>query len=413
MTGVIDPPFVAILLFWCSLFLLVYGIVLYPLGVAVWAALRPRRCRSEEIEPNVSIVIAVHNEVAHIGRKMANLLQLDYPADCVEILVGSDGSTDGTLEELRALSKQHIRIFALEERRGKPAVLNTLVPKARNEIIVMADVRQQFDPRILRRLVRSFADPDVGAVSGELIFTPNGSCSVVGHGAGAYWHYEKFIRLQESRIDSTVGATGAIYAIRKSLFEPIPEDTILDDVLIPLNVVRRGYRVLFEPEARACDLPPATVRQEFTRKVRTLAGNFQLFFREPWLLNPARNRLWWQTVSHKVLRLCFPPLQLCALAANIALAGRSAFFLITLLAQMLFYSGALAGCLLQRSSKKFWPATLPYTFCILSWATVVGFIRFLTARQAVTWEKLPSVEHPAASAVYASGNPPVANDKTF
>jgi len=202
-----------------------------------------------------------------------------------------------------------------------------------------------------------------------------------------YWRYEKLIRDLESRIDSTVGATGAICAIRKTLFEPIPEDTILDDVLIPLRIVRRGYRVLFEPCARVCDLPPTTARQEFTRKVRTLAGNFQLFSRETWLLNPTRNRLWWQTISHKVLRLFFPPLQLTALAANIVLAGTAPLYQLALLAQMLFYAGAIVGCVLQYSGKKFWPATFPYTFCLLSWATIVGLIRFIRGSQRVTWEK--------------------------
>ena len=378
---------VALLLFWGSLLLLAYIVIGYPIALAAWAMFRPRPYRREPVEPSVSVVIAAHNEVAHIGRKIANLLTLDYPADRVEILVGSDGSTDGTLEHLRAISEQRIRIFVLPERQGKPAVLNLLTAKARGDIVVLADVRQQFDPEILRRLVQPFVDPQVGAVSGELELTRDSSCSAVAEGTGAYWGYEKFIRSGESRVDSTVGATGAIYAIRRTLFEPIPEDTILDDVLIPLRIVRRGYRVLFEPGARVCDLPPASAREEFTRKVRTLAGNFQLFWREKWLLSPAQNRLWWQTISHKVLRLFFPPLQLAALAANVVLAGSSAFYQLTLLGQILFYAGAISGWVLQRVHKKFWLATLPYTFCLLSWATVVGLMRFITGRQAVTWQK--------------------------
>lgn len=383
---------VAILVFWCALGILAYATIGYPLAVAALARVRPRPYRRESVEPRVSVVIAVHNEVAHIGRKIENLLNIDYPADCLEILVGSDGSTDGTLERLRAVAEQRIRIFPLPERQGKPAVLNTLVAKAGGEIVVLADVRQHFDSQVLRALVQPFADPNVGGVSGELMLTVDSACSAVGHGTGAYWGYEKFIRSRESRIDSTVGATGAIYAIRRALFEPIPLDTILDDVLIPLRIVRRGYRVIFEPLARACDLPPATAHQELTRKARTLAGNFQLFFREKWLLNPAQNRLWWQTISHKVLRLLFPPLQVTALAANVALAVSSAFFQVTLLAQVLFYAVAVAGGALQRNRKKFWMATFPYTFCLLSWATVLGFIRYIGRTQRVTWEKSPSEE---------------------
>jgi cellulose synthase/poly-beta-1,6-N-acetylglucosamine synthase-like glycosyltransferase len=247
-----------VILFWGSVALLAYVFLGYPLVIAVWSALKPHPWRRQPFEPTISIVIAAHNEAAHIGRKIANLLKLDYPADRLEILVGSDGSTDGTLERLRAASEQHIRIFVLPERRGKPAVLNMLVPKARGEIVVLADVRQKFDPEVLRALTQPFADPQVGAVTGDLILTRNETRTTVGEGTGAYWRYEKFIRSCESQIDSTIVVTGAIYAIRKTLFEPIPEDTIVDDLLIPLRIARRGYRVVFERQARAYDLAPAT-----------------------------------------------------------------------------------------------------------------------------------------------------------
>lgn len=214
------------LLFWVSLALLAYVFVGYPMAVAAWAALQPHPWRRRTFEPSISIVIAVHNEVAHIGRKIANLLELDYPSDRVEILVGSDGSTDGTLDRLRAHSQGHVRVFEFDERRSKPTILNTLVPKARGEIVVLADARQQFDPQVLRALVQSFADPHVGAVGGELILKQNDAGTAVGEGSGFYWRYEKFIRSRESLIDSTIGATGAIYAIRRELFEPIPDDTI-------------------------------------------------------------------------------------------------------------------------------------------------------------------------------------------
>ena len=377
----------ALILFWSALALLLYVMVVYPFAVATLAKFRPRKYRREAIEPTVSIVIAAHNEEVRIGRRISNLLELDYPCELLEIIVGSDGSTDGTLERLREAACQRIRIFVLPERQGKPAVLNHLIPKATGEIVVLADVRQNFDAQVLREIVQPFADPNVGAVSGELILTRDGTCTTVSEGTGAYWSYEKFIRSRESRIDSTIGATGAIYAIRRELFEPIAEDTILDDVLIPLRIARRGFRVLFEPGARVCDTPSETAAQEFARKVRTLAGNFQLFARETWLLNPFRNRLWWQTISHKALRLLLPLLQLVALVANALLAHVSSFFQLALLLQLFFYAGAIIGCALQSIGKRFSPATLPYTFCLLSWATVIGFLRCVTRRQRVTWEK--------------------------
>jgi poly-beta-1,6-N-acetyl-D-glucosamine synthase len=376
-----------ILLFWTAIALMAYIFIGYPLALAARGALRPRPWLQHAIEPNVSIVMAAHNEAASIEAKILNLLSLDYPAGRVEVLVGSDGSTDTTAEQLLAMSDPRIKIFVFPERRGKPFILNTLIPEARGDIILLADVRQKFDSSVLRALTKSFADPNVGAASGELVLTPNGSGTAAADGSGMYWRYEKFVRDREGLIDSTVGATGAIYAIRKSLFEPIPEDTILDDVLIPLRIARRGYRVVFDRQARAYDAVAATGAQEFARKVRTLAGNFQLFAREHWLLNPIRNRLWWQTISHKVLRLLIPLIQLIILATNTALASTYTFYRFTLICQILFYVSAISGCVLPRDWKRPHVVTLPYFICLLSWATVLGFLRSLTAQQTVTWER--------------------------
>jgi len=227
----------------------------------------------------------------------------------------------------------------------------------------------------------------VGAVSGELILDDDGTRTAVTDGVGFYWGYEKFIRRSESRVDSTVGTTGAIYAIRWDSFEPIPEDTILDDVLIPMRIARRGYRVLFEAGARAYDRVVATAGQEFTRKVRTIAGTFQLFTREHWLLNPFRNRLWLQTVSHKGLRLLSPLFLVAALGANLLLLDQP-FYHWTLAIQIVFYAVALSGCAMRNSRRKIPLLIVPYVFCLLSWATVVAFVRFIIGRQSVTWEKV-------------------------
>jgi poly-beta-1,6-N-acetyl-D-glucosamine synthase len=382
---------IPILLFWASLSAIVYMFVGYPLALAVWSAVRPRRWQQQPCEPTVSIVISAYNEAASMAAKIQSLLSLDYPAERVEILVGSDGSTDGTSEQLLAISDERVQAFVFPQRRGKPAVLNTLVPKARGEIIFLSDVRQKFDSRVLRLLVQSFSDPQVGAVSAEVILTRREDGTAVSEGSGFYWRYETFIRSRESLIDSSIAVTGPIYAIRKMLFEPIPDDTIVDDVLIPLRIARRGYRVVIEPEARAYDAPYAVAGQEFTRKVRTLAGNFQLFARERWLFNPLRNRLWWQTMSHKALRLLIAPLQIALIAANIALFG-SFFYKIAMLAQILFYAGAIAGWLLPREWKKPFVITFPYFFCLLSWASVLAFLRSITGRQPVTWQKATASE---------------------
>lgn len=373
-------------LFWVSLLLVGYTYVGYPALMRAWAALRLRLPSSGGIEPRVTLLIVAHNEVTRIQGRLANLLALDYPRDRREILVASDGSTDGTPERARPYEQGSVRVIPFMARRGKPAVLNELVRQARGEIVVLADARQRFETGALRALVAPFSDPEVGAVSGELVLTENGDGTAVGEGVGFYWRYEKLIRWSESRVDSAVGATGAIYAIRRDLFEPIPEDTILDDVLIPMRIARRGYRVLFEARARAFDRAAATAGEEFRRKVRTIAGNFQLFAREVWLLNPFRNRLWLQTVSHKGLRLLSPLFLVAVFGANLLLSD-APFYRWTLVGQLIFYGAALAGYVRRDARRKIPLLIVPYVLCLLSWATVVAFLRFLTGRQRVTWEK--------------------------
>ena len=254
---------------------------------------------------------------------------------------------------------------------------------------LFADARQRFDPHAVRALVANFADPHVGAVSGELVMAAPDQGKAIGTGAATYWQYEKLIRSTESRGGSTVGATGAIYAIRKELFEPLPVDTILDDVLIPVRIARRGYHVVFEPAAKAFDGAPASARDELIRKARTIGGLFQLFSRERWLLNPRSNPLWFETVSHKVLRLGLPILLATLLLANLALMELPQYQ-VTLAAQTVFYAAAAAGCGQYHARRRRMLLTLPYTMCLMSWATIVGFARFVTQRQEVTWERVPS-----------------------
>jgi len=193
-----------------------------------------------------------------------------------------------------------------------------------------------------------------------------------------------------------VGATGAVYAIRRELFEPIPEDTLLDDVLIPLRIVRRGYRVLFEPAARAWDRVAASAEEELARKVRTLAGNFQLFVREPWLLDPHRNRIWVATVSHKGLRLLGPVLHAGAFAASAALAG-APLYRAALVVQALFYALALTGHAMRNSRRRSAILSVPYVVCLLNWATVVGFLRFATGRQSASWARAAGPVRPVTA----------------
>jgi cellulose synthase/poly-beta-1,6-N-acetylglucosamine synthase-like glycosyltransferase len=381
---------------WICGLLLAYTYLGYPLLIALRARLRPRPVARRSHTPSVSIVTVARDEAARIDARIENLLALDYPRAAFEILVASDGSADDTAARAQRHVGEGVRLFAFDRRRGKPAVLNEVVPQARGAIVVLTDARQRFDADTLGALTAPFADPAVGAVSGELILGGNAEGTSVGEGVGAYWRYEKAIRRSESAVDSTVGATGAIYAIRRALFEPLPADTLLDDVVLPLSIARRGYRVVFEPAARAYDRASATAQEEFTRKVRTIAGSFQLFARNAWLLDPRRNRLWLQTVSHKGLRLLTPALLAAAAVANVALAA-AAFYAWVLAGQAVFYGAAISGFALRNLRARVPLLTVPYVVCLLSWATVVAFLRFLGGRQSVVWERasaqVPSPAH--------------------
>ena len=381
-------PSIAVL-FWVSLTLLVYVYIGYPIVAVARARFWPHPRLRAPIEPTVSVIVVAHNEAERIGGRIENLLALDYPRHKLEIVIGSDGSSDDTVERARRYERFGVIVRAFQQHRGKPAVINALVPLVRGNIVIFADARQRFEAQTVRNLVANFADPRVGAASGELIISTGDSTAAAGHGAAMYWRCEKVIRSAEGQVDSTIGATGAIYAIRRVLFEPIPEDTLLDDVLVPLRAMRRGYRVVFDPEARAYDGAVSTALQEFVRKTRTIAGTFQLIAREGWVLNPLRNRLWFETISHKVLRVVLPMFHASVLASNVILAD-TGFYGATLALQVSFYAAAAVGFMQRDAKRRSIVFTAPCAMCLLLWATVVGFYRFITHRQQVTWERVPA-----------------------
>lgn len=389
------------IVFWVSALLLAYTYAGYPLLAWLRSKLLRRPPRKGAVLPRVSILCIAHNEVRRIRARIDNLLALDYPRELLEIVIACDACTDGTAEAAQDYMLSGIHVQQFHQHRGKPAVLNEVIPQLRGEIVVLMDARQRVDSNALRALVANFNDQRVGAVSGELLLEQDAGKAQTGAGMGFYWRYEKFIRYHESRADSTVGVTGALYAIRHRLFRPIPPDTLLDDVLIPMQVVRQGYRVLFEPEARAYDVMAPTAQAEMTRKVRTIAGNFQLLCRERWLLNPAANRLWFQTLSHKFCRLAGPLLLATLLLSNLLLLD-SVFYGALLGAQALLYGAALAGHFSRNSARRSALTNIAYSFCLLNWATVLGFYRYALGRQQVTWQK---AQHAAVPAGHAAAQP--------
>jgi cellulose synthase/poly-beta-1,6-N-acetylglucosamine synthase-like glycosyltransferase len=295
---------VTIVFFVCAL-LLGYTVAGYPVLIRALAWLRPDPARRDPTPRPISIVLCARNEERGIADKLNNLLSMDYPAGMIEVVVVSDGSSDGTDAIVRAYADRQVRLLRSDVPRGKAAALNAGVSAASHDVLLMCDARQALDRRAATTLVSHFADERVGAVSGRLELQPSSETGAAS-GIGSYWSYEVRLRADESLSDSTIGVTGALYVLRKSAFSPLPEGTVLDDVLIPMRVVLNRMRVLFDIDAVAVDTKPVDDRGELTRKVRTLYGNLQLIALAPELLAPWSNRLWLRFVSHKILRLFLP-----------------------------------------------------------------------------------------------------------
>ncbi|NUP11452.1 MAG: glycosyltransferase family 2 protein [Polyangiaceae bacterium] len=366
-----------------ALGLLGYTYVGYPALIGVLAKLRPLELKPDpSFVPSVSVLLPAHNAEAYLDAKLDSLQALDYPREKLEILVYSDGSTDGTNAILERRARLDPRIVPIlsDERAGKPRALNTMRKKAKGEVLLMCDVRQPFNTGALRALVRHLADPTVGCVSGALVLSGDA-------GAGVYWKYERWIREHEARFRSVPGVTGAIYVLRAEDLDDIPEDTILDDVWIPMRLRLQGKKVLFEPEAQAFDTA-ADDDREFGRKARTLAGNFQLFQRMPKLLVPGLNPSWLETVSHKGLRLAGPWVLGALAASSVAYSmnppkGASSVTVNAVralaLGQAVFYAAAVAG---PRAGKL---AGVARTFVVMNAAAAVGFIRHVRGTQRIAW----------------------------
>lgn len=376
------------ILFWMSALIVVYVYAGYAVLLAVWARIRPRPLRPDpeliDRHPGVSIVVAARNEARRLPARIDNLLEIPYSGPR-QIVIVSDGSTDDTASALAPYADRGVELVEVPAG-GKARAINAGVARAIYPVVVFADARQGFAPDALVELTMPFADPAVGAVTGELLLDTESNAapgrrsgadrrswldrrsaargperralerrgriaSTIADGVGLYWRYEKQLRRFESAVNSTLGATGAIYALRRDLFRPLPPDTLLDDVLAPMRAVLAGYRTVFNERAIAFDRTAPDAEAEARRKVRTLAGNFQILWLEPRLLLPLRNPVWLQYVSHKVGRLVVPYALLGLFTASLALAQASVVFAIALGAQCIFYLLAGYGAWLEFNSE--------------------------------------------------------------
>ncbi len=360
-----------------------------------------RRFPATETVPRVAVLIAVYNEERVIQAKVQNCLAIDYPADHVEFLIGLDAPTDSTSDRLAQMQSNRFRALHFSERRGKLAVLCDLARNTSAEILVLTDANTMLEPSAVRNLVRHFADPEVGVVSGEEI-----RVAVPGTETGAeglYWRYESAVKILESRLNCSLGGNGAALAVRCSLFTP-RQDLIVEDFQIPLEIRFQGHRVVYDPEAIAVEEIAPTLAAQFVRRVRIGAGNYQTLFAHLNYLNPRHGFLAFSFFSHRVLRWLTPLLLPAAFACSLLLATRKAFASLAA-AQVLFYLMAALGYWLKKRAKPLRLCSGPFHFCVMNLALFLGLLRFLKGQQALAWKPTPRSLGDAALLNKLSSNP--------
>lgn len=385
------------LVFWLCFLLVVHTYLLYPVllvaassSVQAWHHWKERWTGAERARgpsgaaqlPSVSVIIPAYNEERHLPAKLANVRSLDYPSDRLEVLFVSDGSTDGTNAILGGAEGSNIRALYLPTRGGKPSALNHAVRHAQHDILVFSDAATQFAPEALQMLVRHFADPRIGVVCGALQFQGSAESRQT---EGIYWRYESRLRLMESHLGVSLTASGAIYAIRRQCFVPLSPDTLVEDLVVPMNARRLGYRVLYDPEATAMDFAASTVAGEFTRRVRVATGSFRALRHLAGI--PLSPLTAFAFFSHKLLRWVLPFLLIGMLVSSVALLD-SPLYRALFAAQVLFYAWGAVGFLFRQRIQGVRYALIAYYLLAIHLAFLVGFLQYLFGRSGVEWRRV-------------------------
>jgi len=383
-----------IIAFWLSIFIVFYtffgyGIFLYFL-VKLRMLIKGRRKTPDTGGnwPTMTLIIAAYNEKDFIVEKIKNTLELNYPRNKATFIFVTDGSNDGTPD----IVAQHPEITLMHspERRGKIAAMHRAMQAVNTDIAIFTDANTYLNKDALLNICRHYADPSVGAVSGEKrVNTDDVNDATAGE--GFYWKYESKLKTWDSELYSVVGAAGELFSIRTALYEDIPSDTILDDFMISMLIAKRGYRIVYEPAAYAVEGGSENVKEELKRKIRIAAGGLQSIIRLRVLLNPFRNFvLSFQYISHRVLRWTVTPfLMILALILNILIVvqQRNTFYEAILLCQVLFYTCALLGWTFERRQIRVKALFIPYYFCMMNYAVAAGIKRYVTGKQSAAWEK--------------------------
>ena len=375
------------LTFWLGAAALLYAYVGYPVLVFVVSRLRPRPVRKAELTPTVSVIITAYNEERDLAAKLENTLALDYDKDKLEIIVASDCSNDRTDEIARSFAPRGVRLHRQAERLGKTAAQNSAVELARGEVILFSDATTMYEPDVLRVMTPSFADPSVGCVAGRLIYVdPNESG--VGRGARSYWGYETFLKTHESRACSLIGASGCLYAVRRSAYVPL-YDEACSDFLIATVMVEQGLRAVFEPSAVCTEETNSRADKELRMRVRVITQTFTDLWRHRAAMNPLRSGFYAvQLFSHKVMRYLVPFFLVAVFVASTLLAARSVFYALALAAQVCFYALAVVAWVLEAAGLRVRVLALPQYFVVANVASLVACYKFLSGERYARWEPI-------------------------
>ncbi|CCK80488.1 glycosyltransferase family 2 protein [Desulfobacula toluolica] len=374
------------LIFWLFIGVIFYTYIGYPLLTLFLSLFNNHPVHKKDIEPSVTFLITAYNEEKNISQKLDNTLSLDYPRDKLEIMVASDGSTDNTDEIVKSFSGRGVVLHRVEGRVGKTETQNQAVKTAIGEIIIFSDATTNYDRNAIRKIVRNYNDPTIGAVSGRYEYlNPTGAS--VGTGTVLFWKYENFIKSRQTRIKTITGCCGCIYSVRRRLYEPLPKE-IISDLVEPLKIIEKGYRIAFEPEAIAYEVTEEKALEEFSMRVRVITRGMNGLAYVKDLLNPFRNKfVAFQLHSHKVLRWLIPFFLVLIFIANCMLLDQKLYQFL-FIGQTVFYGAAFGGWYLEKIGKKHKILSLPLYFCVVNLASFRAFFNFILGRKMVTWETI-------------------------
>jgi len=376
------------ILFWCSLFVILYTYFGYPL-ILIGCSFFIKKKESKQILkniPNISIILAAYNEEKTIFRKLDNCLTLDYPKEKIEILVGSDGSDDKTNDIVKTFEDKGVKLYAFSHRKGKMATVNRLVKNSTGEICVFSDISETFDQDAIQHLIKHFDDKEIGAVTGNHIY--NKQKTGMGRGTLFYWRFQRLLQEIESRILTIFACDGTIYACRRKLFPFPPDDTINDDVAVPLGIIIQGKRIIFEPEAIARGDVLSDTKRFIKQKIRSQAGKYQNFLYTPSMFFPWPAKRWWIYISHSVLPVLIPWFLCTVILTNLLLFNKKLIYQVLMLGQCLFYLSAVIGYFAEKFKIHLPLVAIPFYFVTANIGSILGFFAFISGKQKSTWRKV-------------------------